>query len=177
MFLAQPVYDCKIFMTLSCISFWLYRISTSTIFAVRIRAIYSSNRFAIALFIILWIFNAAMTSVVYWDLKGVQISPTDYCNYASTSNWMLLMMPLSDAIFDLAVCIAVTYRIGTLRSLDMNSGFGFWKRWLGLGRNSNTRITDRFLRDSQIYFRFVLSFFLFFHGLSKLMVALASPHV
>lgn len=151
---ARPVAGCQLVLTLGSTAFAIYRTSTSAIFGLRIRALYTSNRMVLSIFFCLWIVNAGLSTLSLFELKTSAIHPTGYCAHLRAPYWVFVLMPLSDSLFDLAVCTAVTYRIGKVRSLNPEIKRQGWRRWLSNDSNYGSILINRFLRDSQIYFRY-----------------------
>ncbi|KAF9528920.1 hypothetical protein CPB83DRAFT_289519 [Crepidotus variabilis] len=128
--------------------FFLYRLSTSTLFYARVQGVYQSQPYALAFFRFLWLMAAGGATMGFFSSHAFQLHPTKYCSFASKGGHWLVTIPISEAVFDVLICSAVTYKIGHDHSSPERP---FWRRWLGRGEEGVTRFSDRFLKDHQLY--------------------------
>ncbi|KAF9525654.1 hypothetical protein CPB83DRAFT_909006 [Crepidotus variabilis] len=144
---------CKLYgLTLACL-FFVNRMSTNTLFYARIYAVdkINTNKYVLAFCGLFWLFSAGGGSLVFVAMIHYYQPPNAYgCTLNAGSHWQILLLPASEALFDLLVCIVMTYKIS--RESSEVDNFRSWRKWFGQRRNSNTRIADRLRRDNQMYF-------------------------
>jgi TRAP-type C4-dicarboxylate transport system permease large subunit len=77
------------------------------------------------------------------------MGPTNYCVVFATIPQLSIAAILPGAVFDILVCIAITYRLG--QDNISTEGHVGWRRWGVLTRRNVQYFTERFLQDSQLY--------------------------
>ncbi|KAF9528934.1 hypothetical protein CPB83DRAFT_853453 [Crepidotus variabilis] len=143
-----PLGNCTLYRSLPNTFYFLYRVSTNTLFYARVQAVYHDRPIFLWVFRFLWLIAAGGACLGFFSSKVSPLS-TGYCTFQANGFSWLVIIPVSDGLFDLLVCVAVTYGIGSGRLHDPRRRF--WQRWLGWGQGYITRMSDRFLRDNQLY--------------------------
>ncbi|KAF9531364.1 hypothetical protein CPB83DRAFT_100817 [Crepidotus variabilis] len=132
--------------------FIFYRASTCALFYARVKAVYPQNRLVKAAFALLWCFAVGGAISSIFSVTAVRIGPTMYCIPATVGLWELVFMVAAEGIYDLLVCIAVTYKVREYRMAEDGELDGACGPWLWFSPSKRSRLADRFLRDSQLYF-------------------------
>ncbi|KAF9530535.1 hypothetical protein CPB83DRAFT_850496 [Crepidotus variabilis] len=142
--------DCARHENIDLILFMVNRTCTSFLFYSRVLAVYRRNHCVLAFFGALWLFVIGSASTLFKVVTGSNVGPTPYCAVEVQKGTLLFLTPAAEAVFDTSLCIAVTYRLVSLRSTPETRHT--WKRWLAIDKDQNRSLSDRFLRDSQLYF-------------------------
>ncbi len=148
-----PLGNCDQVTTAAAMVFIVYRASTCAIFYARVRAVYSQSITMKALFALLWCFSVGGAITSPFSETAIRILPTKFCIPKTIGRtWELVFMVAAEAIYDLLVCAAVTYKIREYRIGENRGGSCFGGPWLFSSNTKDSRLADRFLRDSQMYF-------------------------
>lgn len=127
--------------------------ATAALFLVRVLVVYPRNRLIKALFIVLWCaaVGGGISSIPF--ITAVKIEPTKYCIAVITSSWKVMVASMmgADAIFDILACVAIMYQMRNYWVGGENDGIHEHSRWLCFPARRNSKLADRFTRDSQTY--------------------------
>ncbi|KAF9531365.1 hypothetical protein CPB83DRAFT_904491 [Crepidotus variabilis] len=148
-----PLGICSLVNYIACSMFTVYRATTSCLFYARINALYPCNRAVKIVFATLLLVAIGGAAVSLISTSSREILPTNYCaTFFIGDYWQLVFTAGSDVMFDLCVCVAVTYKIRQYR-VEATGDEG-WRAWIWPKKASHSPMSlmNRFLQDSQIYF-------------------------
>ncbi|KAF9528372.1 hypothetical protein CPB83DRAFT_344974 [Crepidotus variabilis] len=148
--------NCTALAKITCSFFVVNRSCISLIFYTRVYAVYRRSNAIKIVFGFLWLLVVGGAALSLVDGTSVPLGPDGYCVTYFTRPKLLVITAATEAVYDLMVCIAVTYRIrraGFSTHVPEHSGSITSKiRYFFMRRTSGQKISERVLQDSQIYF-------------------------
>ncbi|KAF9523307.1 hypothetical protein CPB83DRAFT_863043 [Crepidotus variabilis] len=130
------------------------RTCVSYIFFTRICAVYPYNRVVKSFFAIFGGLIVASLLLMFGSglFIASHLGPTMYCFSIldPKQKYLILPTPLLDTVFDALVCIAITYKLAPARR-DTQSRHQGRTEWQMPSRRHFRSLSERFLRDSQLY--------------------------
>lgn len=130
---------------------------SALLFFFRVRIVYQSHPFIVALFFLLWLGVVAGTLTVAFGVLGVNIGPTDYCLNGKVEDYVAAaaLIPL---VNDTLVFFAITWKLATdshilASSAKAASGRGGKRGWWEIMKGDYLPGVSRaLLKDGQTYY-------------------------
>ncbi|KAF9527062.1 hypothetical protein CPB83DRAFT_429270 [Crepidotus variabilis] len=121
---------CVLYLTASAAFYFVHRICTNALFYARVHGVYRMQPLVIRCFQCLWFMSLGGAAMVFLGSHSSHRTEKNACPLRVDGPYLLVAI-VSDGLFELLVCIAVTYRIGSDRSDSPRRTL--WKRVLGRG--------------------------------------------
>ncbi|KZP28290.1 hypothetical protein FIBSPDRAFT_852798 [Athelia psychrophila] len=157
-FAIAPVDNCQAVEWSAGVFSVLAAASTSFLFLLRVRAVYSYSAVVITLFGCLWVGMIGGTAYYIKSLTAHHISTTDRCTESSTNNYLLILPTVVLGITDTIIFTAISYRLAR-NSISADAGRCGWTRAFVKGDGLYS-LSKALLKSGQVYFLAIIGAFL-----------------
>ncbi|KZP28288.1 hypothetical protein FIBSPDRAFT_947870 [Athelia psychrophila] len=156
LFAIAPVDNCQAVEWSAGVFSVLAAASTSFLFLLRVRAVYSYSVVVTTLFGCLWLSMIAATAYYVKGLTAQHIPTTRRCTESGMHNYLLAIPSVGLGVTDTIVFVAISYR---LVGNSINADAGGWVRAFVTGDGLYT-MSKALLKSGQVYFIAVVAAFL-----------------